>query len=607
MVSRTKFIIICVLAALVLVGIITALVVVLDKDEDKSNDANKGDFKAGAVASDSTLCNHVGKRILKDQGGNAVDSAVATVFCLGVVNLMSLGIGGGGFMVIHDAQKKIMKVYDYREEAPAGSSENMFVDQKNMTKYGGLAAGVPGQVRGLKLAHHNHGILQWNQLFNETILLAERGFKIHPALAYAISTLEKEPYVSEGLKTLLFKDGKWLKEGDLLINKELAKTMRIIRDNPDDFYVGDLAKQIVKDINAEGGNMTHQDLANYKVKVRDTLNMTLPNGLTIHAAPTPAGGAPLAMIHNIMSGYNLKENQFKTADDKLKFYQPYIESMKFAFAQRGLLGDPAFLPEGSITKVEKRCTNLTIGDLIRQNKIKMNETHFNVSYYGGAWGENDYGTSHTSVFSSDGSAVSTTKTVNLYFGGKVRSNKTGIIFNNQMDDFSTPNVTNAYGLKPTKANFIKPGKRPQSSACPTIIVDKNGAVKLIVGASGGSRIISAVSEVIAKKLYLKDITLQDSIRSFRFHNQGQPNTTSYLKKSDYEPDTTTDYTIPGQELIYKLTHIGHLVKEVSSLAVTQGIYVDAEDHIFAMSDARKGAVADGFNAIVYNSTHEIKV
>ncbi|XP_065664047.1 glutathione hydrolase 1 proenzyme isoform X2 [Hydra vulgaris] len=564
--------------AIVIIIIIVIAVVVKKKtrhhkDPSKSFQANEYDH--AAVAADSRLCSEIGVDILKKKG-SAVDSAIATTLCLCVVQVHSTGIGGGGFMVVYERAKKKFFVYDFRESAPAGATESMFVNQPSFSLYGGMAVGIPGMIKGLLSAHANHGHLKWSELVQPSLKLAVEGFPLPKILEESWKKTLKKPNISQALKDLFTRnDGKWLEEGDLFINKALGKTLSIIKDNPKDFYEGDLAKQIVKDI--QNGIITLDDLKSYTVKTPEILSLKLQkNNLTLNTMGLPSGGPVLAMITNIISGYDLSKVDFSNHESQTAFYHKLIESMKFGYAQRGLLGDADFLPAENITKVLSLMLNSTIALNIRRNKIWLNSTH-PPSYYGGSFGKDDFGTTHLSVLAENGDAVSCTNTINTYFGSLLLSNTTGILYNNEMDDFSTPGVPNAYGYPPSAANFIHPGKRPLSSMSPSIITDGNGDVKMVVGASGGSQIISAVLQVLLRKIFFNQ-ELGFAVNGFRLHDQGVPNEILY--------DT------PPKHLLDGLRELGH--KSKSGLYnVVQAIYKD-KGKIYAASDPRKGGLPGGY-------------
>lgn len=572
---------------MLLIAIIVVIVVVTNRSEPIENTPTKAKaarYAKAGIATDSTICSDEGSKILQ-KGGSAVDAAVASTFCLGVANPFSCGIGGGGFMVFFENSTKKFFVYDYREEAPAAAHKKMYINKSSTI--GALASGIPGEVKGMWAAHKTHGKLPWKELIQPAIKLAEEGIPIIKPLANAIQSVKKkmekiqQEMPADIKKLLTNSEGEYLKEGELFVNKQLGNTLRAIaNDGVETFYEGEVAQNMTRDVLNNGGILTMSDMKNYTVKKRDVLQLKLNNEYTVNTMPLPGGGPIVSMIHNILSGYSFKDFDINNIDNALEFWQKLIESMKFSYAQRGLLGDPDYLPKSNITRVMDLIKDLQIGEKIRKNKIKLDKT-FKPDYYGGAWGKDDFGTSHTSIIAENGDALGMTNTINTYFGSLFLSASTGIIMNNEMDDFSTPGKSNSFGYPPSPANFITPGKRPLSSMSPTIITDKSGNVRMVVGASGGSTIISGTSTIIAKHLYL-NMELGESVTSYRFHHQGIPNIAHYNTNIP-----------PSEELIEKLRKIGHDVKGRTSDCVTQAV-ARLDGYVYAMSDPRKSAEASGY-------------
>eukprot|EP00794_Sanderia_malayensis_P013928 gene13928-15380_t len=584
---KKSHIIIAVVVALVVVAAIVIGVVLgtRKKNDDKArvkhpeNEAYM--YKEAAVATDAPVCSTIGSDILK-MGGSAVDAAVASSFCTGVVNLHSTGIGGGGFMVIYSRSNKKSEIYNYRETAPANASERMYLQNGTSSTLGGLSVAVPGEVKGLYKVWKKYGKLSWGKLIDPSIKLVTDGFPLPPPVAGAMGRTSTQNKIrnSPALKKLLMVNGEFKKEGDLLKMPDMAKTLKIIKDNPHDFYNGTLAQQIVNDIRNDGGIITLEDMKNYRVNVTDPIKLNFKD-LDLHTMPPPGSGAVLAMIINIIQGYDNKASDLSTTQKSIEVYQRLVESFKWGYARRALLGDPGFVPQENITRALNQMLNSTVADLIRKNKIKMDKT-FNASYYGGYYGTDDFGTSHVSVLAKNGDAVSVTGTINFIFGSGLMSSTSGIIFNNEMDDFSTPGRRNIYGYAPTEANYIRPGKRPLSSMTPAIITDKNGDVKMIAGASGGSRIITGTAQAIINKLFF-DLKLGPSVANPRLHHQLLPNKVQYYS------------TYPmAQSILDGLAKIGHIVEKTGWFSVVQAIYREGVSEIYAMSDPRKKGKPAGY-------------
>ncbi|EDO37680.1 predicted protein [Nematostella vectensis] len=556
----------------------------LKKKDSKSADPKpilgEGPFKSGVVSSDADECSELGAKMLI-KGGSAVDSAVATLFCVGLLNLHSTGIGGGGFMLVYQRDTKKAKFLDFREVAPGAANSTMYVNQTEKAQLGGLAVAVPGEVRGLHTAWMEYGKLPWRDLVQPTIDMAKGGFKIihalHDAMKGAIPKISADP----GLRALLMENGNLKPENSTIKHPAFALTLEKIRDNPNDFYEGSLAADIAKDIQDGGGIVTAEDLKNYtaqtnKVPIKNTLG-----GRTMFATTGPSGGPVVTLIMNIMKGYNLGPEARASDSASGLTYHRIVESFKFAFARRALLGDPAF---ENITEIMSKLTSPVYAEKIRQN-IWDNQTHSNASYYGAETGQTvDGGTTHLSILASNGDAVSVTSTINYRFGAAYLGRRTGILFNNEMDDFSTPGATNLYGLPPSEVNFIKPGKRPQSSMAPVIFTDQEGDVELVCGAAGGSMIITSTSLVSMSKLWFGR-SLSEAVKEPRLHHQLFPDVVTYLDRSPYELPLAIRKALETRN---------HTVSPRTSQNIVQAVSRNKDGSLYGMSDPRKFARAAGY-------------
>lgn len=537
-----------------------------------------GPYTHGVVAADAAPCSVVGRDILK-KNGSAVDSAIAALFCIGIINMHSAGIGGGGFMTVYNRSLGLAKVYDFREVAPGNASTYMYVNSSLSSKLGASATGVPGEVSGYLAAWKAHGRLPWKDLVQPAIDLAKNGFRFGHAAHYAASrnstlaAIKKDPGLSE---LLLDSKGNLKELGAVLEMPKLGRTLERIRDDPSSFYTGELAQDIVKDIRDGGGIITLEDLKNYRTVVRTPLTVKMDD-YTLYTNPPPGSGAVLSLIMNIVKGYNMTAADRKDINSKVLTYHRIVEAFKFAYAYRALLGDEDFW---DVEEIVQNMTSSAFGESLRQ-KIYDNRT-FDYKHYGDFYSSvNPAGTTHLSLISPDGDAVSATTSVNLYFGSKYRSTRTGIIYNNEMDDFSTPGEINYFGVEPSPSNFIEPGKRPMSSMTPTIIVDHNNVTRLAVGASGGTKITTAIPLVVMNYFWFNQ-TLTKAVEEPRFHHQLLPN---FLRIERVRP-----ISLVVQEGLKKL---GHNITEFSS-AVVQAAAISPDGKLYGKADPRKGSWAAGF-------------
>jgi gamma-glutamyltranspeptidase/glutathione hydrolase/leukotriene-C4 hydrolase len=560
-----------------------------------------------AVAADDARCSAVGGQVLRDNG-TAVDAAVATALCLGVTHPHSSGVGGGCFLVIYDAARNTSEVIDAREMAPQQANESMFVGRPSAAVTGGLAVAVPGELAGLYLAWQRHGALPWSRLVQPAAQMADKGIVVDHQLELAISSTATDIAANSALAAMLMPNGRPLRRGDTMRNPALAATLRDVaaRGPGPAFYSGAAARAMAADAQAAGGCLTSQDFGLYSPVIREPL-ISSAMGHTIMGAPPPSsGGVAVALIASFLSGY---PDALPTLSTGLATHRT-AEAFKHAFAARMALGDP----------MDSRAVNNTdeVNDMISAafaaslRAVTLDRATQAPPAYGGKWNPlrpsgsagrggyvpDDHGTTHLSVVDAARNAVALTSTVNTLFGSKVLSPSTGVLLNNEMDDFSSPGQPNAYGLAPSVANYIKPGKRPLSSMSPTLVfrpdVMQNGAplrLRAVLGASGGPRIITATSQVLMRLLaYGANVT--DAVRQPRIHHQLLPN--AVMVEDTAAPDSNLCVQVPAQ-VVAALRLRRHQVNRTTTGAVVQAISVDFDTNMLAaVSDVRKGGIPDGY-------------
>ncbi|KAG0310930.1 hypothetical protein BGZ99_010460 [Dissophora globulifera] len=526
----------------------------------------------GAVAAEEIHCSEIGVDVLKE-GGNAVDAAIASCLCIGTINSFSAGIGGGGFMMVR-LPNGTVEFIDFRETAPAASTTTMFKENPILAQIGGLSVAVPGEIRGLELAHKRHGKLPWARLFAPSVKLAREGWVLGPELARRIQIakelVEKQPDWSQ----IFAPHGVALREGQLIKREAFADTLETIgRDGADAFYTKEIAQALVDHVQKYGGILTMADMKGYKALVREP-TVGFYQGRKVYAPPAPTSGPALISILNILERYNLGKVKANAALDTHRL----IEAMKFGFAQRTELGDPDF------TDLEDKIQSMISKDTAAKIRANISDTRtFPVEYYNPHWGPIDHhGTTHLSTVDKDDMAVSLTSTVNLLFGSKLLDPKTGVILNDEMDDFSIPGRANAFGLQPSPYNYPEPGKRPLSSCVPTI-VERDGKFEMALGGAGGSRILTAVLQTMLN-VYNYDLSIMDAIENSRVHHQLMPNVI----------DIEGGYPTAEIKFLQSLGHNITMYDRAMAKAEVQAVMREADGFVYASSDTRKHAVAAGY-------------
>ncbi|KAL1696251.1 gamma-glutamyltranspeptidase [Schizophyllum commune] len=527
----------------------------------------------GAVASENKRCSDIGVDVLKD-GGNAVDAAIATSLCIDVVNPFASGISGGGIMTVRlppkeDGEESEVWTINYRETAPAAANTTMFIENPNASRFGGLASAVPGEILGLETAHQMWGKLPWKRLVQPAAELAA-GWEVDRELGRRL------PWFSELLLgqpewgAIFAPNGTILGVGDPIKNTALARTLYAIAEyGSEALYSGPVAESIVRRIQETGGIITLEDLQNYFVEVGPALQGSY-RGKKVYTFDAPTSGPVLLHALNLMEHYPLEERS------PLNVHR-MVEAMKFAFAGRTRISDPNFSDDSQ--DIEELSTK-EFADKIVAN-ITDDKTHPPEYYHPIYDTPTDHGTSHCSIIDQDGMAVALTHTINGLFGSFVIDPETGIIMNNEMDDFSIPGHPNLFGLYPSPYNYPEPGKRPLSSTAPTIMEYEDGSFYMAIGGAGGSRIFPSIFQVILNLEWGMDVS--SAIEYGRLHDQLYP------------LNLDVDDTYP-QDVIDGLKERGHNVTVTSVndvKAVVQAV-VMRDGAITAASDSRKNGIAAGY-------------
>lgn len=505
--------------------------------------------QTGMVASDSPEASQIGADVLR-QGGNAFDAAIATSFALAVSRPQSTGLGGGGFLVAYVAKERRVMALDFREVAPAGATRERY-DRlaaaagagPSPTIYGGNAVGVPGQLAGLAEIHRRFATRPLHDLVQPSIRLAETGFvadeHYQSAVKEALADFEKWPQLKEQYKHIygtLLGSGTPPKAGDQITRPELAKALRLIAEQgPDVFYKGPLGAAAVKAAQAAGGVLALDDLAAYQPREREPLRAPFEGYEIVTMPPPSSGGVCIIETLNVLHEMALDfPGGLRGIHDDL--YPPLLVcALKHAFADRARwLGDPD-------------AARIPVQRLISPDYARRLADRFcpaKSEEYGTKQMPDDRGTSHFCVADKDGNIVALTETVNGVFGSLVIAEPYGIILNNQMDDFAAnPGKPNLYGLIQGEANAVAPGKRPLSSMSPTIVF-KEGRPVLVLGASGGPRIITSVLQVMLNVVEF-DMPLAEAMSAVRIHHQWLPDEVYF----DREPPATLVGILKGANKI----------------------------------------------------------
>jgi gamma-glutamyltranspeptidase/glutathione hydrolase len=516
--------------------------------------------KHGIVVSSHELASQAGVEMMQ-AGGNAIDAAVATGFALAVVHPPAGNLGGGGFMLVRMGDGKT-RFIDYREEAPAAATRDMFLDaQGNViegaTEFGYKAIGVPGSVAGMVYAEQKYGKLTLRQVIAPAIRLAREGY----ALSWVEARdLREDKHLGQFAESrrIFQRDGNYYQEHEIFRQPDLARTLERIAAKPADFYHGELARELAAAIQKGGGLITAKDLAHYEVKEREPVRGTYRGYEIIGAPPPSSGGTVLIEALNILEGYDLAALGNRSAQS----IHLTAEAFRRAFFDRAeFLGDPDLSKIPVAQLIDKKYaaawrTSIDAATASPSRELKRPEIFSELEQYAAshpqpASNHESKHTTHYSVVDADGNAVAVTTTINDWFGSRVTAEGLGFLLNDEMDDFSAkPGVPNSDSLIQGAANTIGPGKRPLSSMSPTIVAHE-GKTVLVLGSPGSSKIITTVANV-AMGVIDYGMTIQEAVNAPRFHHQWLPDVL-YVERW-FSPDTAQALEKMGYQVQIGLDH-----------------------------------------------------
>ncbi len=545
--------------------------------------------KRGMVVSAHPKASEAGLSMLR-RGGNAVDAAVATAFAISVVEPFAAGIGGGGFLLLHQAQTGEMKALDFRERAPLRATRDMYLDEQghvrpNASVNGYLAVGVPGTVAGLYEVHRRYGKLSWQEVLKPAIHLAKDGFVVSFVVPWRFaqaSLTRKDAILSNPAARQIFtRKGSLYGPGDRLVQRDLARSLQAIAKDPQSFYTGSIARAIAADMASNGGLITLKDLKSYKPIWRTPLCGTFRKARICSMPPPSSGGVHLLQMLNIIGNTDLKSRGWNHPD----VLHLLIEAMRIAYADRSeYLGDPDFVkvPVKQLTSrayAAKRRQEIQMQRARSSSEVKPVDKQ-TLQRYTKANESPD--TSHLTVVDEQRNAISLTFTINLGFGSGVVASGTGILLNNEMDDFAAaPGVPNAFGVVGNDANAIAPRKTPLSSMTPTIVTE-NGRLRMATGSPGGSTIITTVLQVILNVLEY-NMDAGAAVSASRIHHQWLPD---QLSVEPWGLDAVT---------LVELRRRGHKIDEQSPWGNANAIVVTPDGKLEGAADPRGEGSPRGMN------------
>ena len=538
--------------------------------------------KQGMAVSAHPLASEAGLSVLQ-QGGNAVDAAAAAALAISVVEPFSAGIGGGGFLLLRRAETGTVQALDFRERAPKRATRDMYLDKQGKVRPrasldGHLAAGIPGTVAGLYTVHREYGKLPWATVVAPAIALAENGFPVSSRFTKAVDRRWDAIEQNQAARQVFTRGGTLYQPGELLVQRDLGRTLRKIAQNPQTFYTGDIARAIASDMAKNGGIITLEDLKNYTPIWRNPVCGNFRAYQICAMSPPSSGGVHLLQILNILADTDLKKLGPKSPDT----LHLLAESMRIAYADRAeYLGDPDF-----VSVPVKALTSKNYAKL-RRSQIQMSKAKPSIEVKAvdaktlNRFAYESPETTHLTVVDKERNVVSLTFTVNGGFGAGAVAAGTGILLNNEMDDFAAaPGVPNLFGLVGGEANSIAPGKTPLSSMTP-VIVTENGKFRLAAGAPGGSTIITTVLQIVLNVL-VYDMNVGDAVSAPRVHHQWLPDRLM-VEKGGFDAATLSE-----------LRRRGHVIRESEGWGNANAIVLTSDGWLEGAADRRGEGEARGF-------------
>lgn len=535
------------------------------------------------VASQHPIASRIGAEIMR-KGGNAVDAAIAVGLALAVVYPEAGNIGGGGFMLLRLKNGRTAAI-DYREKAPKAATRDIFVDAnggliegEGGSVIGYRAAGVPGTVAGFELAYRKYGSgkLKWSELVEPARKIADEGFELSHRLARLFRSYASSLEKYEDSKRIFLNNGDLYEAGDRLVQKDLARTLARIRDGgAREFYKGETARLIAADMERNNGLMTLDDLAGYEAVERTPLTGTYRGHKIISMPPPSSGGIVLIQVLNMLEKYDLGSLGHNSAAR----YHLLIEAMRRAFADRAeLMGDPDFSDVPTAKMIEKQYAARRAESIAADKASKSSDIGAGLPT-----GAESMDTTSYAVIDEDGNMVSNVYTINNLYGNAVTAKDTGILLNDEMDDFAArPGKPNMFGLIQGERNAVGPGKRPLSSMTPVIVLREDGSTWFATGGRGGPRIISGAIQVVLNMIDHK-MEIGDAIDAPRVHHQWMPDVI-YYEPYGLSPDTTKI-----------LTSYGHMFNDApTALASMTGVSIGKDGTRYGAVDRRSDGEVNGY-------------